>query len=354
MRRSDGVFGLVMLFALGCEPGGSVDPFMDDAATDDAPGLDVVVIDDAVAREDMAIPLPRDVPVSPDVPVAPDVGGPSRTLRVYVSGESIERRNRYVAAPFNADGTLNPRGGGTLRNDTDEYGWMVPMAERLRLRAPDLALEFVGALPWTDAEDADYTGTFPRDPGETSAISGTDIASWLDQRAGELTARSYCYQVAFVSRGGNDFGNDNDADYQRQLVDLIGRVIRGSSCQSNPAVYVTGHMPDDGRGGGSPSDAVLVAQQVQRFVTRVERAVATARASNPAARVYFVDQYTPFLENRATTAFPRELWSTGRVPDYAKIGRVGDRLHPRRLASIYAGELAADAMNLAELRALAR
>jgi hypothetical protein len=70
--------------------------------------------------------------------------------------------------------------------------------------------------------------------------------------------------------------------------------------------------------------------------------------------VYFVDQYTPFLENRATTAFPRELWSTGRVPDYAKIGRVGDRLHPRRLASIYAGELAADAMNLAELRALAR
>ena len=354
MRRCDGVFGLVVLFSLGCEANAGGDPFKDDAATLDAPEFDAGVVDDVEVREDVTAPPPRDVGVTPDGSVAPDVAGPTRTLRVYVSGESIERRNRYVAAPFNADGTLNARGGGTLRNDTDEYGWMVPMAERLRLRAPDLALEFVGALPWTDAEDADYTGTFPREPGETSAISGTDIASWLDQRAGELTSRSYCYQVAFVSRGGNDFGNDNDADYQRQLVDLIGRVIRGSSCQSNPAVYVTGHLPDDGRGGGSPSDAVLVAQQVQRFVTRVERAVATARASNPTARVYFVDQYTPFLENRATTAFPREVWSTGRVPDYAKIGRVGDRLHPRRLASIYAGELAADAMNLTELRALAR
>ena len=38
------------------------------------------------------------------------------------------------------------------------------------------------------------------------------------------------------------------------------------------------------------------------------------------------------------------------VPDYAKIGREGDRMHPRRLASIYAGEILADAMDLTALR----
>src|SRR4051812_32657202 len=52
----------------------------------------------------------------------------TKTLRIYVAGESIEERNRFIAAPFRCDGTLDPRGGGDAENDNDEYGWMVPMA----------------------------------------------------------------------------------------------------------------------------------------------------------------------------------------------------------------------------------
>src|SRR5512132_3538299 len=75
-------------------------------------------------------------------PPAPLATGP---LRVYVAGESIEVRNRYVAPPFTQTGALNDRGGGALRNDNEEYGWMVPLRDRLRLRAPDLFIEFVGS-----------------------------------------------------------------------------------------------------------------------------------------------------------------------------------------------------------------
>jgi hypothetical protein len=72
-------------------------------------------------------------------------------------------------------------------------------------------------------------------------------------------------------------------------------------------------------------------------------------SSKPEIRARFIDMYTPFLNNQKTTAFPSEVWSNGGVPDYAKIGRVGDLMHPRRLASIYAGEIVADAVDLAEL-----
>ena len=75
-------------------------------------------------------------------------------------------------------------------------------------------------------------------------------------------------------------------------------------------------------------------------------------AAQPTLRVRFVDQYTPFLENRPTTAFPSEVWSTNGMPDYDKIVRADDLYHPRRLSSIYAGELAADGLDLAEMRAL--
>jgi hypothetical protein len=95
-----------------------------------------------------------------------------------------------------------------------------------------------------------------------------------------------------------------------------------------------------------------VAQQRHRFVERVSQAVKQAQAARPSARIRFVDLFTPFTVNQATTAFPKETWSSGGIPDYAKIGREGDLLHVRRLASIYAGELAADAMDLAELRSL--
>jgi hypothetical protein len=57
--------------------------------------------------------------------VRPFAPGIARTVRIYVAGESIERRNRWVAPPFTASGALNERGGSEARNDDDEYGWAV-------------------------------------------------------------------------------------------------------------------------------------------------------------------------------------------------------------------------------------
>src|SRR5439155_12037359 len=108
-------------------------------------------------------------------------------VRVYVAGESIERRNHWVEAPFTPSGALNERGGGDLRNDDNEYGWMVPFADRLAVRRAGLRVEWVGGDTWLDAEDNPYTGKYPPGgPGRTSAVSGTSIDSWLIQRRAEL------------------------------------------------------------------------------------------------------------------------------------------------------------------------
>ena len=283
--------------------------------------------------------------------IAAEARSAVKALRVYVSGESIEQYNRYVAPPFTATGALNDRGGGALRNDNEEYGWMVPLRDRLALRAPDLTIRFVGSGTWTDGGDYPYSGTYPTsEPEATSAIAGTSIPSWLDQRRDELEGKAFCYDVAFASRGGNDFGNDDDPSYREDLKGLIRLLAHGSSCQASPLVVVTGHMPDDQTGGYA--DAAYVALQRHRFSERARQAVTEIAAAEPTLKVRFVDQYTPFLENRPTTAFPAEVWTTNGMPDFAKIVREGDSFHPRRLASIYAGEIAADGLDLAELRAL--
>ncbi len=283
--------------------------------------------------------------------VAIEAGTP-RTLRVYVAGESIERRNRYVEPPFLASGALNERGGGDLRNDNDEYGWMPPLADRLAKREPGLSITWVGSEAWLDADDAPYTGSYPSTtPASSSAISGTTIDAWLEQRRGELTAKTFCYDVAIAARGGNDYGLE-DAPVKASLKELISLLASGSSCRADPIIYVTAHMPDDQRGGGPPADAAYVAEQTQRFVVRFRDAVRELATEKPAIRVRFVDLYTPFTESKRTTAFPAEVWSKSGVPDYVKIGRIDDTLHIRRLASIYCGELFADALDLAELRAL--
>jgi hypothetical protein len=270
------------------------------------------------------------------------------TLRVYVAGESIERRNRFVAPPFQPSGLLNERGGGEARNDTDEYGWMIPLAARLRLRDPSLTLEWVGTDAWLAGDDNPYDGTYPSTtPGRTSAISGTSIESWLEQRKGELERKTHCYDVAFAARGGNDFGLDDDAEYTRQLTLLVKLLARGSKCRATPMIYVTAHMPDF---HDDVLPRALAELQRKRFVERTRSTVSALAAQVPTVR--FIDSFTPFVENRKTTAFPKETWSTGGVPDYSKIARTGDGLHPRRLASIYVGEVAADALDLAELRQL--
>ena len=284
------------------------------------------------------------------------------TVRAYVAGESIEERNRFVEAPFLPDGSLNERGGGEARNDNDEYGWALPMAARLRIRDRSLAMCFVGSSPWTDSNGGDYSGTWPSSsPGMTSSIAGTSIGSWLDEgdrerklpgRRQELMQRKHCYDVAFASRGGNDLNNDvSDGEYLTSLVTLIKLLLDGSSCHAAhdpPAVYVTAHLPDR---ADLPSQ-----ERVFHKLTRSAYEQVRADASlpqNKRNRIHFVDMHGAFQANLPTRAFPKPKWFSGSGFDMSSIGHVGDSGHPRRLASIYAGEIAADALDLAELRALA-
>ncbi|GEM_PF-474360 len=291
-------------------------------------------------------------PIDPIVPVVPPIvpvvpvrvppvqnqqSSTPRTLRIYVAGESIEHRNRMTERPFTAIGSLND----PSNNDDDQYGWMIPLAERLKLRDTNLSIQFVGREPWTNAEDATYTGTYPSTtPGNTSAISGSSIEDWTNARRAELVARTYCYDVAFAARGGNDTSVD-DATFKSQLKDLVRLLAHGSSCQTNPVVFVTGHMPD--------SQGTISALR-PNFVDRVRATVTELENSDPGLRVRFIDMFSAFASNQITIAFPTPSWTNGTNSfDVGKIGRVGDGLHPRRLASIYAGEIAANAINLADL-----
>jgi hypothetical protein len=67
------------------------------------------------------------------------------------------------------------------------------------------------------------------------------------------------------------------------------------------------------------------------------------------ARIQHVDVYGAFKTNRPTTALPSPRFFVGGAFDLALIGRDGDTLHPRRLASIYAGEVVADDVDLTGL-----
>jgi hypothetical protein len=279
--------------------------------------------------------------------------GTAKLLRVYVAGESIEQRNGYVAPPFTATGALNDRGGGEARNDNEEYGWMVPLRDRLALRDGSLTIQFVGTDTWVGADDGPYAGLYPSaTPEPTSALSGTSIPAWLEMRRDELVARAHCYDVAFAARGGNDTATD-DAEFGAELKELVRLLAAGSGCRQDPIIYVTGHMPDDQRTPDA-SDEQTVAFARHLYVERVQSAVQELLAESPELRVRFVDMFTPFVENRATTAFPNEVWATNGIPDYDKICRIDDGNHPRRLASIYAGEIVADSLDLAELNALGR
>ncbi len=285
-------------------------------------------------------------------------GGTPRVVNVYVSGESIEERNHFVTQPLQCSGALVDR--GAQNNDNDEYGWMVPLALRTSLRDPTIALSFVGGGPWTDAESSIYTGTYPSTtPGRTSAIAGTDIDSWLNTgskergfgpRRDELVLKQHCYDIAFASRGGNDLNqNVTDTEYKTRLRELILLLVDGSSCRTDPLVYVTAHMPD----------REDVSAQTQAYYQRSLDAVTALKADTSVAQnkrdlVRFVDVFGAFKANRGTTSMPNPSWYKNGAFDLTTIGREGDTLHPRRLASIYAGEVVADALNLTELQARAK
>jgi hypothetical protein len=276
-------------------------------------------------------------------PMSCSTGGTRKTIRVYVAGESIEERNRFIAPPFNCDGTLNDR--GTDRNDNEEYGWMVPLAARLELRDPRLAVEFVGAGPWSGADDSPYSGSYPSTtPGRTSAIAGTDIVAWLEEgsrdrnippRRRELEMKTHCYDVALAARGGNDLNQEvSDADYKDHLKTLVRLLLDGSSCRPDPIVVVTAHAPDRAEVGA-----------MDRLFQRLSREVVMELKAD--ASLAKRDRI-----RHATKSQPKPAWFNGGAFDLAAIGRDGDTLHPRRLASIYVGEVVADSLDLAELNAL--
>jgi hypothetical protein len=305
------------------------------------------------APVDAAMPIPAHVDAALGSPEHPQptpaqAPGKTRALRVYIAGESIERWNRFTSAPFSKGGEVASPG----TNSDDEYGWMVPFADKLHRRAPDLAVEWVGEETWRDYDDQPYDGSYPTKAApKTSSIAGSSIDSWLEARHAELDKPRHCYDVAIAARGGNDFELDNDADVEASLTQLIELLARGSSCQKRPLVIVTGHLPDDQRSeGAGPDGATYTKKERHRYVERI-RAAADAAAKR-GLPVRFIDMFTPFVENRATDGFPKPTWSKGGIPDFTKIGRTNDRMHPRRLASIYAGELVADGLDLAELRAL--
>jgi hypothetical protein len=289
---------------------------------------------------------PPPAPISPEPPAGP--GGPPRTYKVYVAGESIEARNQFTASPFTAAGARDDHGAAA--NSTTEFGWMVPFADRLKLRDPNITIEWVGSSGWAGVNDASYAGTYPTSVApRTSALSGTSIPKWIDYPGNnELPTKKFCYDVALASRGGNDFVTTSDATFKTQMKQLLGMLAAGSSCRPKPLILVTAHMPDNRQ--DTMPDAAFVAAQTQRYKTRIEDAVNEFKAENPTALVRFIDGYSGFRFNYPTKSIPQPAWFNGTNWDFATMHR--DGMHPLRLASIYAGETIANGVDLTEIRGL--
>ena len=92
---------------------------------------------------------------------------------------------------------------------------------------------------------------------------------------------------------------------------------------------------------------------VRGYVDRSRAVVVALNSSNPEIHARFIDMNTPFATNQATTAFPAPRWtSSASAFDISRFSRDGDGLHPRRYPSIYAGEIAANGVNLADINAV--
>jgi hypothetical protein len=227
----------------------------------------------------------------------------------------------------------------------------------LGLEDPSLSFEFVGSSSWTDANDGPYDGTVPPVAGRTSAISGLDIPTWLDVgnpdrglpgRRAELVGKTHCYQVAFALRGGNNRNADVASDdYKRGLKLLVKLLLAGSNCLANPIVYVTTHLPD--RTDIEGMERVFLSLAIEAVS---ELKADTTLSAQARSRIHLVDMYRAVKGNRPSTAFPNPKWFADGAFDLEVIGKLGDPVHPRRLASIYIGEVAADIMDLSELRAV--
>jgi hypothetical protein len=327
-----------------------------DASDDVTPATPDVSVPDTTSPLDDASDVTR-----PDGAQGVEAAAGAMTVRVYVAGESIEQWNRFLAPPFDASGALNNTEDGVA-----EYGWMVPFADRLHLRDPGLTVQWVGSGTWMSYNNENYSGSYPSTTAPpTTAHPGTTIRVWLDDHKSELTDRTHCYDVAFASRAGNDIQYPStipEATYKADLRELVLALDAGSNCRIHPIVYVTGHMPDVGRWDsvwpGHSTDPTLVAGWVDGlrtvYVDWTQSVVDAIAAENSQIAVRFVDMFTPFLQNQSTTAFPEPDWTylagTIVAPDLGKIHR--DDWHPKRLASIYAGEIVGDGVEPVTVRSV--
>lgn len=293
-------------------------------------------------------------------PSAPTVPGNPLTVRIYVAGESVEEFNHYTHLPFQTDGSLNTLGQDN--NSQAEYGWMVPFAQRLSLRDPHIDINWVGSGCWLDQDTWECsTGTYTNSAiGKTSAMAGSTISDWNAGHGNELATKQFCYDVAFASRGGNDLNNSVPVNtYREQLRTLILDLDKGSSCRSHPIVYVTAHLLDVAgwNYGYQQSDIDDWMNTQEAYYVTVASQLVNELDGQNGMIVRFIDMWTPFRNNRTTVAFPAETWwtmdqGTGAImPDLDKLHRP-DGQHPRRLASIFAGENVADQINIPELRSI--
>jgi hypothetical protein len=136
-------------FFINYQPGPSVE-IADDYSIQDEQQRSTTIDADKELVAATAPSTPPTTPPSTTPPATvPPTTGATKTIRVYIAGESIERRNRYTAAPFTATGALN----NPSNNDNEQYGWSVPLADRLKLRQPNLRIEFVGTDTWLSSDD---------------------------------------------------------------------------------------------------------------------------------------------------------------------------------------------------------
>ena len=277
-----------------------------------------------------------------------------QVIRIYVSGESVEEFNNMNIKSFEDNGSLFQESN----NSSNEYGWMVPLSQRLHLRDPGLSIEWVGSGCWSNQDTwecstARYTNA---QIGHSSAQAGSTIEGWRNSHLQELTNKLYCYDIAFASRGGNDLANDISAQtYKAQLRELILDLDSGSNCRTHPVIYVTGHILDTGGWNyGETEEAIGEWMNIQKaYYVNIAKRVSSELNAN-GRHVFFIDMWTPFYSDKHTTAFPAETWwfvnQYGvRIPDLDKIHRDREQ-HPRRLASIFAGENVADQIDIDMLR----
>ncbi len=260
----------------------------------------------------------------------PERTSSNRTIRIYVSGESIERRNRFLTPPFSPSGTLND-----ATNSDSEYGWMIPLMDRLKLRSPGLEVQFVGSGQWLGYDDSPYSGTYPSTTAlDTSALSGMSTDNWLANKQSELESQRFCYDIALIDRGGNDGWMDT-TDRKNYIEQVALLASSGSSCNVNPTVYVIAHMPDQ-----------FSTNQAPAYQNTPRTAVIDLNTQYPTKNIRFVDVYGSFYGNVPTTAFPRPTWRTDSGFDFESMLLSGDSGHPARLASIYFGEIVANSIDL--------